>query len=178
MQLSRNRVLVLLAIANVALLGWDEGGHTISRAAAQETPVDVAESEADVRHRTKDKSATLILGEQSFTLDVVVCIGTSTASVVASDSQKRRDYPTLTVKTYDPAMTGGRSINTASALFEREGYGEHWMLHEGIVEKDGNLFTAEGTLKGSRLLPRGDGTRESALIDGESILPFKMRIQC
>ena len=178
MHLFRKAILMILAIAMATLSGCGGDTETAGSVPTREKHIDPVEAATGVTRSAKKKSASLSLGEQTFELDVVICIGTSTASVVASDSQKRTNYPVLTVKTYDPAMTGGQSINTASALFELDGYGEHWKLHEGAVNRDGKLFTASGTLEGSLLTPKSDGTRESMPLAGANILTFEIRVEC
>lgn len=105
--------------------------------------------------------STLRLGARSYELGVVLCFGTSMATVTASDSHQRDDYPVVSAKIYDPARSGGHSMNTFSALFENSEPAEHWILHEGTVEKGGDTIAASGTLKGSLLLPNDDGTRRS-----------------
>lgn len=82
------------------------------------------------------------------------------------------------MRVYDPVATGGYSTNTASAIFKGDGYAEHWTLNEGDVEKNGDVFTASGTLKGNRFETQSDGTRKSAPLGGDDILPFEARIEC
>ncbi len=161
----------------VCLFGCTEN-ETPSQSGIDAGPSEAVAAIKIDRKNKKTKRGQFQLGQDEFELGVVICFGTSTATAIASDSQKRSDYPVVTLKTYDPAMTGGQSFNTASALFERDGYGEHWKLHEGSVEKDGDVFTASGTLEGNLLLPKPDGTRESAPLDGDDVLPFEVRIEC
>lgn len=169
---------MVFAIAMSILFGCSADTDTGRSVSAKQEQSDSQEATTEARQSAKKKSASLVLGESAFNLDLVMCIGTSMATVVASDSQKRPDNPVLTVKTYDPAMTGGQSFNTVSVVFERNGYGEHWVLHEGTVSKDGKVFAAAGTLEGSRLMPKNDGTRESMPLENMNILPFEIRIEC
>ena len=168
----------LFAIAMAALFGCGGDADAGKIVSTEETHIDASGAIPDGRDRARKKGASLVIGERAFNLDLVVCIGTSMATVVASDLQKRPDYPVLTVKTYDPAMTGGESFNSVSVLFERDGYGEHWVLHDGTLTKDGKVFAAAGTLEGSRLMPKSDGTRESSPLENTNTLPFEIRIEC
>ena len=113
-----------------------------------------------------------------FELDTVICFGSSTATITSSDSQKRADHPVVSIKIYDPAMSGGQSINTFSAHFDRGDHEEHWKLLEGTVEKQGKTVTASGTLTGTLLLPQPGGTRKSAALGPPDVLPFEARIEC
>lgn len=146
-----------------------EQGEMASTGTASQGTTDLASSK---------KRARLQLGDAAYELGIVFCMGTTTATITANDSQRRADHPVVSVKIYDPAMTGGQSHDTVSAYFERDGYGENWALEEGSVERDGDTVTASGTLKGHRLVPREDGTRESAPLEGDSSRPFELRIEC
>ncbi len=126
----------------------------------------------------EQKHSVFHLNQESYDLNVVICIGTLTATVTASDSQSRSGYPVVMMRVYDPAATGGYSTNTASAIFERDGYAEHWTLNDGDVEKNGDVFTAFGTLKGNRLETQSDGTRKSVPLTGKDILPFEAHPLC
>lgn len=168
----------VLMLSMFILFGCGRESEPAGNVLATERQADSATAVPLVQRPARKKGASLVLGEQSFALDVVLCIGTSMASAVASDSQKRPDYPVITIKTYDPAMTGGESIDTVAVYFERDGYGEHWTLQEGVVARDGKVFTAIGKLGGSRLLPQIDGTRKSVPLEGRNILPVEVRIEC
>lgn len=170
--------LIIIGIYAALISGCDAREEAVDKSlvakfSARETEPDPVDT--NMEHK---KRGTLALGAEYFKFDTSMCFGTSTATAIASDSMQRSDYPVVTLKTYDPAMSGGISFNTASALFERDGHGEHWRLHEGSVEKDGDVFTASGTLEGNLLLPKPDGTRESAPLEGDDILPFEVRIEC
>ena len=171
-----------LICALIASACGDSGTTEISRTVAEKRQADSAtdiNGTSDALKTSKRKRrGSVSLGNDTYDLNVVLCMGTTTTTVTASDSQSRSDYPVVAVKIYDPAMSGGMSINTASAIFERDGYGEHWKLHEGLVERNGDVVTASGTLKGNLLLPKPDGTRESAPLEGDDVLPFAIRIEC
>lgn len=178
----RRRVVVeyqylRLATACMAILGLASCNDNAPSSTARSRPA--AETMAvDSSSEHSTRKTTFSLGQKSYGLDVVICFGTSMATITASDSQQRSESPVVSIKIYDPAMSGGYSINTFSALFDNSEIAEHWILHEGIVEKSGNTITASGTLKGSLLLPNDDGTRRSMPMEEGGELPFEARIQC
>lgn len=122
--------------------------------------------------------ADLALGGESFDFDSITCIGTSMATAVAADRANRDSYPTVTLKTFDLAMTGGVNSNTASVQFRGSSRDELWLLHDGEVERDGDVFKASGTLKGKRMQTQPDGKLKSQPLDGDDIKPFDVNIKC
>lgn len=122
--------------------------------------------------------AELALGDESFNFDSITCIGTSMANAVAADRANRDGFPTVTLKTFDLAMTGGMNSNTASVQFSGSTRNELWVLHDGDVKKDGDAFEASGTLKGTMMQTQPDGTLKSQPLDGDDIRSFKINIEC
>ncbi len=122
--------------------------------------------------------AELALGDESFDFDSVTCIGTSMATAVAADRANRDGYPTVTLKTFDLSMTGGVDSNTASIQFRSTDRDELWLLHEGSVSKESDLFQASGTVKGKRMVTQPDGTLKTQPLDGDDVKPFRVRIEC
>jgi hypothetical protein len=123
-------------------------------------------------------NAELALGDESYDFDSVTCIGTTMATAVAADRANRDGHPTVTLRTYDPALTGGVTSNTASVQFRSSTRDELWLLHEGDVEKQDDVFKASGTLKGKKMQTQSDGTLKSQPLDGDDIKPFRVRIEC
>jgi hypothetical protein len=123
-------------------------------------------------------NAELALGDESFDFDSITCIGTTMATAVAADRADRDGYPTVTLKTFDLSMTGGMDSNTASIQFRSTTRSELWVLNEGSVEKEGDVFRASGTVKGKRMVTQADGTLKSQPLDGEDIRPFDVNIEC
>ena len=100
------------------------------------------------------------------------------ATAVAADRANRDGYPTVMLKTFDLSMTGGVSSNTASVQFRSSSRDELWLLHEGDVEKQGDVFEASGTLKGKKMQTQPDGTLKPQPLDGNTVKPFSVRIDC
>ena len=123
-------------------------------------------------------SVTLTLGDEVYDLDSITCIGTSMATAVAKDRADRDGYPTVTLKTFDPAMTGGIDSNTASIQFRDSTRNELWVLDEGSVSRDGNSFHALGTAKGNLMVTQPDGTQKPQPLTGVSSLPLQATIAC
>ena len=170
-------LLTVTLIGAVFLYGCEAGDKQRPEAASEHPPDVIGKSDA-VAAKKNQSTSELGLDGAVYKFDVVVCFGTSTATVTASDSQDRDDHPVVSAKIYDPAMSGGHSINTFSALFENSEPVEHWILHEGTVEKSGDTIAASGTLKGSLLLPNDDGTRRSVPMDDDGVMSFEARIEC
>ncbi len=174
-QKSLCRLFSLLGI--VLLVSCSEDGQT--NAEKEDATIAIVHTLSTAREESINKKhAALELGGKHYELGMVICIGTTTATITANDSQKRADFPIVSVKTYDSAMTGGQSIDSVSAYFERDGYGENWSLHGAVIVRDGDLVSASGTLKVQRLVLKEDDTRTSAPIEGIDELPFTLRIEC
>ncbi|MGB5576123.1 MAG: hypothetical protein WBM88_01800 [Woeseiaceae bacterium] len=122
--------------------------------------------------------ASVDFGDERFDLDLVVCINSMIISAVASDSKNRVDYPVVKLGTSDPKYTGGTPMNTVSLMFSGDGLEELWQLDEGVVSKEGKMFTAEGTVKGRRMEKQADGTLQSRPLDGDDIKPFRIEAKC
>lgn len=124
-------------------------------------------------------SAYLRLGDKKYELDVVFCTGTTMATAVASDSQKRPDHPVITIRTYDDSMTGGVDTNTASAVFDDGTSRQHWKRYQGgNVSRREKTFSANGFLEGSRMIEQAGGTLKSAPLEENGIRAFDMHIKC
>ena len=123
-------------------------------------------------------NAELALGDEAFDFGSVTCVGTSMATAVAADRANRDGYPTVRLGTYDPALTGGVNSNTASIQFRGSTRNELWLLHEGDVEKQDDVFVASGKLKGKRMQTQPDGKLKSQPFDGDDIKSFRVRIEC
>ena len=122
--------------------------------------------------------ASVDFGDARFELDLVVCINSMIISAVASDSEKRVDYPVVKLGTSDPKYTGGTPMNTVSLMFSGDGLEELWQLDKGVVSKEGKMFTAEGIVKGRRMVKQADGTLQSRRLDGDDIKPFRIEAKC
>ena len=124
------------------------------------------------------KKASLSIGDEFYEFDSITCIGTTMATAVAADRADRDGYPTVTLKTFDLSMTGGMNSNTASIQFRSTNRDELWVLHEGSVSKDGDLFRASGTVEGRRMVTQPDGTLKPQPLDSDDIKPFDVNIEC
>ena len=127
---------------------------------------------------TKSKAtANIVFGEQTYQLDQVVCIRGPMASAVAYDSQNRKDFPVVDIKTFSEAF-GGPASNSTSIQIETPTGKQLWQLHEGEVENSEKKFTASGTLQGMRLEPLADGNLKPVPLKGNNIKPFNITVKC
>jgi len=126
----------------------------------------------------KRGKASIRFGDDTFELDVIICVGTSMATAVASDRAKRAGYPIVTIKTYDPALFGGVMQNSILVFVDREDHQEQWKLQNGNIAKNGNVFTANGALEGFRMVEQEGGTTKRVKLEGISYMPFHTRIEC
>lgn len=125
-----------------------------------------------------EKKASLTLGDEYIEFDSITCIGTTMATAVAADRASREEYPTVTLKTFDPSMTGGMDSNTASIQFRGTARNELWTLHDGSVSHDGDVFQASGTVQGKQMVTQPDGTLKSQPVEDVSEQPFDVSITC
>ena len=132
----------------------------------------------DAVNAASTSKATLTMGEDSFEFDSVTCIGTSMATAIAADRADRDNYPTVTLKTFDPAFTGGVDSNTASVQFRGSERNELWVLDEGNVSRSDTGFQASGTITGNRMVTQADGTLKPHPLEDSSVLPFVVDIDC
>ena len=174
------RILSLLATPMLVfscLVACD--GRPTSEPAAIDGDVPIVEAVAEVAASIAlAGTAELALGDESFAFDSITCVGTTMATAVAADRANRDGYPTVTLKTFDLSMTGGVDSNTASIQFRSTDRDELWLLHEGSVSKESDLFQASGTVKGKRMVTQPDGTLKTQPLDGDDVKPFRVRIEC
>jgi len=175
---SARHIGVMLVTALFTACGGDQ------QTEAQESPISEPTAENAVRElanttvSVKRGKASIRLGDNTFNLDVIVCVGTSMATAVASDRAKRAGYPIVTIKTYDPALSGGVMQNSILVFVDREDHQEQWKLQNGNIAKNGNVFTANGALEGFRMVVQEGGTTKRVKLEGISYMPFHTRIEC
>lgn len=170
---------VLSAVLLIGLVaGCSEESAPSNKDAAPMNSETIKAAPEPVKRQRFLGEATVQLGDDSFELDLVVCIKGMTISAVASDSKKRVEYPVVKLGTSDPKYTGGTPMNTVSLMFSGDGLEQLWQLDEGGVWKEGKNFTAEGTVKGRQMEKQADGTLQSRPLEGDDIKPFRIEAKC
>jgi len=81
---------------------------------------------------------------------------------------KRAGYPIVTIKTFDPALSGGVAQDSIIVYIDREDYQEQWKMQNGNIAKNGDVFTANGALEGFRMVEQEGGTTKRVQLEGNS----------
>lgn len=171
-------IAMFVALLLLACLAGCDSRPT-SQSVTADSDVPIAEAIAEVATDVVSAgNAQLALGDESYQLDSITCIGTSMATAVAADRANRDGYPNVTLRTFDPAITGGVDSNTASIQFRSTTRDELWLLNEGSVTRDGNTFEAAGSVTGTQMVTQPDGTLKSQPLEGVSEQPFNVFISC
>ena len=143
-----------------------------------------AQEEMKAREAVRKEAATpthkgsLMWGEETITFDQVICVPGLKESAIASDRKKRAGYPKVVIGWSEAAASGGAVMNSVSVDFDDGDTRALWLLATGDVQKIDNGYTAEGTLRGKRMIEQADGTRVSEPLDGGGLKPFSIKLQC
>lgn len=167
------------ALFLMAACGSEKDTGTTATNEAEATPqANTVPASISPSVRVGGGSGSIQFGDDKFELDVIICVGTSKATAIASDSQRRAGYPVVTIKVFDPDTYGDMMTDSVFVLIDRDDYQEQWKMQNGNVSRNGDVYTAYGAFEGSQMVEQEDGTMKRVRLEGISYMPFQTRIEC
>ncbi len=173
------RAIIIISAAALAAScsGGDEPAQSERAVSAPPTEQESANPQTEPA-LAADNRAILIFGDVTITFDSVICVPGLKQSAIASDRQKRTGFPTIVVGWSDAAQTGGAVRNSVSVDFDDGDERRLWLLDTGDVEKTESGFTAEGTLRGSRMIEQPNGNHKREPLQDGAVKSFNLKLRC
>ncbi len=123
-----------------------------------------------------DVGGHLRLGDEIFEFDQAICVKSLKYTAIASNTQYRDQYPTITIKTVDKESEFVKS--SASVVFHTDDRQEQWRFLSGTVKRRGNSYSANGFIEGNTMVTLPNGNLKPEPMGDEHVRAFVMTIKC
>jgi len=154
-----------------------------SACSADEVPVELSGAKPVTQSEVKAESGEqsdigghLRLGEEIFEFDQAICVKSLTYTAIASNTQYRDQYPTITIKTVDTESVYVK--NSASVVFHTDDRQEQWRFLSGTIKRRGNSYSANGFIEGNTMITLPNGNLKPEPMGDEYVRAFVMTIDC
>jgi len=147
--------------------------------AADEAPVELSDAKPVTQAESGEASnigGHLRLGDEIFEFDQAICVKSITYTAIASNTQYRDQYPTITIKTVDTESDYIK--NSASVVFHTDDRQEQWRFLSGTVKRRGNSYSANGFIEGNTMITLPNGNLKPEPMGDEHVRAFVMTINC
>lgn len=172
---------ILLVIMVFTLFACSDGSDVSNTGSIDTDEITQKTKKPSRTRRATVIEATASLGDDEYQFDKVFCVGGFIQRIALTDTRNvlANDFPQIVMTVYKKSDSSGVFRGTVSFDFRNADGGRVlWKLDSGEVIKDGKKFSAQGVLRGSRMVTQDDGSDKPMPLTGESLKPFQVQGEC